>query len=48
MAEMEEANAKLTQSLERCRALLSECRSTLSANSNDAGAAQEDGQTQLG
>lgn len=34
MAELEEANVSLKQSLEHCRELLSECRSKLAANSD--------------
>jgi hypothetical protein len=34
-AELEKANAQLTESLERCRQLLSHCREQLAANSND-------------
>ena len=37
LAKVEEANAKLTQSLQRCESLLSDCRSKLVANSNNAG-----------
>jgi hypothetical protein len=34
IAQLEGLNAELTQSLERCRKLLFECRSQLAANSN--------------
>jgi hypothetical protein len=34
IAQLQRANAELTQSLERCRELVAECRSKLAANSN--------------
>lgn len=35
VANLERLNSELTQSLERCRFLLSECRSKLAANANE-------------
>ena len=35
MANLQRINAELTQSLERCRFLLADCRSKLAANSNE-------------
>lgn len=35
IAHLERLNADLSQSLQRCRALLKDCRSRLAANSND-------------
>lgn len=37
-AHLEQVNADLSASLERCRELLSECREKLSANNNDSAA----------
>jgi len=34
IAQLEQLNARLTQSLERCRFLLADCRSKLAANAN--------------
>lgn len=41
LAELEQANAKLEQSLEHCRELLSECRSKLAANFDERFAAMD-------
>ena len=41
IADLEQVNAELKGSLEKCRALLSECRGKLAANSNVAEARQE-------
>lgn len=35
LAQLQRVNEELTESLERCRSLLSECRSKLAANGND-------------
>ena len=40
--ELGELNAELTQSIERCRALLSDCREKLAANSNDVAQARDE------
>lgn len=40
ISDLEQANADLRGSLEKCRELLSECRSKLAANSNDADGGQ--------
>jgi hypothetical protein len=34
IAQLEQVNAQLTNSLERCRELLADCRSKLAANTN--------------
>jgi hypothetical protein len=35
IADLEDINAELTTSLDRCRAILRDCRNRLSANSNE-------------
>jgi hypothetical protein len=37
IAQLEQLNDELTESLERCRGLLFECRSKLAANGNEPG-----------
>ena len=41
-AHLEEVNAELTRSLDRCRELLVECREKLAANSNDPEAGNDE------
>jgi len=48
IAELEELNAELTQSLRRCRKLLSDCRSQLAANSNVPEPLDEDAEENCG
>jgi hypothetical protein len=35
LGELEQANAKLSESLKRCRRLVADCRSKLAANGNE-------------
>ena len=41
VADLEQVNAELKGSLDKCRALLSECRGKLAANSNGAESAPD-------
>lgn len=41
IADLEQVNAELKGSLDRCRALLSECRGKLAANTNAAQSAED-------
>lgn len=45
---LKQVNAELTHSLERCRALLDDCRSKLAANSDEPELVDEDEETRLG
>ena len=45
---LKRVNAELTHSLERCRALLDDCRSKLAANSNEPELPDEDEESRLG
>ena len=48
IAQLERVNSELTDSLERCRALLRDCRTKLAANSNDDGDDSADEESRLG
>lgn len=45
IAHLERLNASLSQSLQRCRDLLKDCRSRLAANSNDETVPEDDEDT---
>lgn len=48
IADLERMNAELTTSLDRCRELLSDCRSHLAANSNQWSEPEEGAETSFG
>jgi hypothetical protein len=48
IAELRQVNAELTESFQRCRAMLRACRDKLAANSNEPLEEGEDKDTQIG